>query len=177
MASTQLNEGLIRREVKRLFGEISAKRGDLCENPVTGGDFVYGLDPLSYQKKIAYRALLAREYFALDAPADAPPLPINDCDRRYVKMSGVPLNYLAAEYALSMVPKKYDVKGYPPFAEYVSGVLWEHDNVGGTSELPFTQEQLVELKRRFPPRKLEGLERFGFPTQRKSHPKKKRRAA
>ena len=177
MASTQANETLIGREVERLFSEISARRGDLCENPVTGGDFVYGLDPLTYQKKIAYRALLAREYFALDAPADAPPLPINDCDRRYVKMSGGPLNYFAAQYALSMVPRKYDVKGFPSFAEYVSGVLWEHDNVGGTSALPFTQEQLIELKRRFPPRKLEGLECFGFPVHRKSHAKKKRRAA
>ena len=38
MASTKLSDTLIGREVERLFGEISAKRGDLCANPVTGGN-------------------------------------------------------------------------------------------------------------------------------------------
>jgi hypothetical protein len=33
MASTQVNETLIRREVERLFGEISAKRGDPLHEP------------------------------------------------------------------------------------------------------------------------------------------------
>jgi hypothetical protein len=42
MASSKLSETLMRREVDRMFGEISAKRGDLCTNPVTGGEFVYG---------------------------------------------------------------------------------------------------------------------------------------
>jgi hypothetical protein len=31
MASSNLSETPIGREVERLFGEISAKRGDLCE--------------------------------------------------------------------------------------------------------------------------------------------------
>jgi hypothetical protein len=41
MASSKLSENLMGREVERLFGKISAKRGDLCTNPVTGGEFVY----------------------------------------------------------------------------------------------------------------------------------------
>ena len=44
MASSKLSENLMGREVERLFGEISAKRGDLCTNPVTGGEFVYGFE-------------------------------------------------------------------------------------------------------------------------------------
>jgi hypothetical protein len=71
MASTQVNETLVGREVERLFSEISARRGDLCENPVTGGEFVYGFDPMRLQKKIAYHALLAREDFALNGPSTA----------------------------------------------------------------------------------------------------------
>src|SRR5262245_3418908 len=35
MATNTTNETPIRHEVERLFGEISAKRGDLCTNPVT----------------------------------------------------------------------------------------------------------------------------------------------
>ena len=76
MANSNLIESPIRREVERLFGEISAKRGELCENPVTGGEFVCGFDPIRLQKKIAYHALLAREDFALNGPADAPRLPL-----------------------------------------------------------------------------------------------------
>jgi hypothetical protein len=65
-ASSKLSETRIGREVERMFGEISAKRGDLCTNPVTGGEFVFGFDPIRLQKKIAYHALLAREDFALN---------------------------------------------------------------------------------------------------------------
>ena len=91
MASTKVSETLIRREVERLFGEISAKRGDLCENPVTGGEFVYGFDPIRLQKKIAYHALRAREDFALNGPADAPRLPLEHWECERVRWSGRPL--------------------------------------------------------------------------------------
>ena len=77
MASSNLSDTLIGREVERLFGEISAKRGDLCENPVTGGEFVYGFDSIKRQKDAAYKRLLVREYFRLHAPPHAP----TDADR------------------------------------------------------------------------------------------------
>jgi hypothetical protein len=73
MANTGLSETLIRRDVERLFGEISAKRGELRTNPVTGGEFVYGFDPIKRQKDAAYKRLLVRKYFALRAPPDALP--------------------------------------------------------------------------------------------------------
>src|SRR5262249_1818506 len=53
----------------------------------------------------------------------------------------------------------YNVKGHPSFDDYARGVLWEHDNVPG-SAIPFQPEQLAEMKRRFPPKKLEGLKCF-----------------
>jgi hypothetical protein len=176
MASTQVNETLIRHEVERLFGEISAKRGDLCENPVTGGQFVYGFDPIRLQKKIAYNALLAREDFAINGPADAPRLPLEHWECEQVRWSGKPLDYLTAQYAKCMVAL-YNVKARPSFDDYARGVLWAHDNVPG-SALPFESEQLAEMKRRFPPRKLEGLKTFCWlPPRRGKRAKERRRAA
>jgi hypothetical protein len=176
MASTQVNETLVRREVERLFGEISAKRGDLCTNPITGGEFVYSFDPIRLQKKMAYHALRAREDFARNGPADAPRLPLEywECER--VRWSGRPLDYLTGQYARSVVAL-YNVKGHPSFDDYVRGVLWEHDNVPG-SAIPFTPEQLAEMKRRFPPKKLEGLKCFCWlPPRQRNRAKEKRRAA
>ena len=37
MATKRTSEGLIGREVERMFGEISARRGELCETRLTGG--------------------------------------------------------------------------------------------------------------------------------------------
>ena len=176
MASSKLSETLIRREVERLFGEISAKRGDLCTNPVTGGDFVYGFDPIRLQKKIAYHALLAREDFAVSGPSDAPPLPLEHWECERVRWSGRPLDYLTGQYAKSVVPL-HSVKAHPSFHDYASGVLWEHDHVP-ESAIPFTAEQLVEMRRRFPPKKLEGLKCFCWlPPKQQSRAKEKRRAA
>jgi hypothetical protein len=174
--ASKLSETLIRREVERLFAEISSKRGDLVPNPVTGGEFVYGFDPIRVQKKIAYHALRAREDFAVNGPADAPQLPLEHCECERVRWSGKPLDYLTGQYARSVVPL-YNVKAHPSFEDYARGVLWEHDNVAG-SAIPFTPEQLAEMKSRFPPRKLEGLNCFSWlPPKRQNRSKERRRAA
>ena len=44
--------------------------------------------------------------------------------------------------------------------QWLISVLWQHENIGGCTELPFTPQQLPEMKRRYPPRKLEGMEYF-----------------
>jgi hypothetical protein len=176
MACMKQTETQIMREVERLFAELSAKRGDLCWNPVTGGEFVYGFDPIRLQKKIAYHALHAREDFARSGPADAPRLPLEywECER--VRWSGRPLDYLTGQYARCVVAL-YNVKAYPSFDDYARGVLWEHDNVPG-SAIPFETEQLAEMKRRFPPRKLEGLRCFSWRSpKRQNRSKKSRRTA
>jgi hypothetical protein len=176
MACTHQSETPIRREVQRLFGEISAKRGDLCENPVTGTEFVYGFDPIRLQKKMAYHALGAREDFARNGPADAPRLPLEHWECERVRWSGRPLDYLTAQYAKCVVAL-YKVKAHVSFDDYARGVLWEHDNVP-ESALPFTPEQLAEMKKRFPPRKLEGLKCFSWlPPRWRKQAKEKRRAA
>ena len=176
MGSINETEASIRREVERLFGEISAKRGDLCENPVTGGEFVYGFDPIQLQKKMAYHALRAREDFAVKGPADAPRLPLEHWECERVRWSGRPLDYLTGQYAKCVVAL-YNVKEHLSFDDYARGVLWEHENVLG-SALPFTPEQLAEMKRRFPPRKLEGLKCFCWrPPRRSNRAREKQRAA
>jgi hypothetical protein len=55
--------------VDLLFSEIKAKGGECCDNPVTGGGFVWGLDPIAQQKKEAIVRLLAREWFAVKKPS------------------------------------------------------------------------------------------------------------
>jgi hypothetical protein len=88
MDAINLTETLIGREVERLFSENPARSNGLCTNPVTGVDYVRGADPIAPQKEAAYRALLAREWFAFTAPPDATPLPINWCDEDWKRTGG-----------------------------------------------------------------------------------------
>ena len=69
----------IEREVDRLFSELDATHGMIGHNPVTGGDFVRGVDPISKQKQEAARLLSVREWFAVQGSHDAPPLPLSQC--------------------------------------------------------------------------------------------------
>ena len=160
MEPVKLSETLIGREVERLFSETPGSHGGHYENPVTGGRFVYGFDPIEPQKEAAYRALLAREWFAVNGPADAPQLPITYEEREYLKWrTGRPLDYVVAQFAGSLLTH-YDVTEHPSFSEFVSGLLWDHDN--GGSGLPLSAEGLAELKRRYPPQKLEGLSSYSW---------------
>jgi hypothetical protein len=173
MANIKLSESLIGREVERLFSETPGSHGGHYENPVTGGRFVYGLDPIGPQKKEACRALLAREWFAVNGPADAPQLPITYEGREYLKWcTGRPLDYVVAQFARSL-GTHYDVTEHPPFSEFVSGLVWDHCN--GGSELPLSREGLAELKRRYPPQKLEGLSSYSW--SRPTRKNRKRRPA
>ena len=77
--STNSNS-LKEKEVDQLFAKLNAKRGECCINPVTGAGFVWGIDPIAEQKEEAIVALRAREWFALNGPPDAPPLPLTHAD-------------------------------------------------------------------------------------------------
>jgi hypothetical protein len=178
MASSKLSESPIGREVERLFAEISAKRGELCENPVTGGEFVYGFDPIKKQKVAAYKRFLAREHFASHVPPGAPLMPTDDYDRNRAKHASGLLGFITAQFAWS-IESQDDLRAHPCFADFASGMLWQHDHdIKGCSLSYFPSEQLAELKRRFPPQKLEGLIGFDwFLPDRHARPNKKRRAA
>jgi hypothetical protein len=164
--------------VERLFGEISAKRGDLCRNPVTGGEFVYGYDSIKRQKDAAYKRLLVREHFASHRPPDAPLMPTDDYERNRAKHASGPLGFIAAQFMWSLEDQD-DLKLHPSFADFASGLLWQHENYIEGCSLPyFPAEQFVELERRFPPRKLEDLEWFNWrPPRRQKQPNETRGAA
>src|SRR5262249_11705688 len=66
---------------------------------------------------------------------------------------------MTAQYIWSLESQD-DLRVHPSFADFASGLLWQHENIGGCTELPFTPQQLPEMKRRYPPRKLEGLGYF-----------------
>jgi hypothetical protein len=160
---------IIEAHVEGLFRGLGSKRGDLCRNPITGGGFVWREDPIKPQKKAARRALLAREWFAIYGPADAQPLPLWNDERR----PGL-LDYIVRLYARSLAFRDYDINEHPSFADYASGVLWEDENVEGGGSLPLYPAELPQLKKRFPPRELAGME-SGFcwcPPKRKKQTKK-----
>ena len=100
------------------------------------------------RKRLGRRALLARERFARTGPTDAPPLPLSYDEREDLKVGG--LSTLVALYARSWEGRDYD-KEHPEFFDYACGVMAsEHMGYPGIKE----DEQ---LKKRFPPRHLNGL--------------------
>jgi hypothetical protein len=160
MKVSKATEYLIARQVDELFAMIPARYGDNCKNPVTGGGFIYGDDPIEPQKEAARRILLQIEQFALNGPADAQPLrPVLYCDHKEVREERFVLDYLVRYYARSV--EDHDPEEHPSFADYASGVLWEAER--GNGMIP-GGDQLDELKKRFPPRKLAGMVGFTWLT-------------
>jgi hypothetical protein len=133
--------------VDRLFGENPPRYGQRCTNPVTGGHYVGGLDPITPQKRMARLALLAREWFAPHGPPDAPPLPVSHDEREDLKSGGLP--HMVAWYARSLEGRDYDLDEHPSFDDYACGVM--------ASDFAPDFIKTEELQRRFPPRPLTGL--------------------
>ena len=80
------SKSLIEKEVDQAVrGSLVLSRGECCRNPVTDGGFVWGIDPIAPQKKAAIAALRAAEWFAVNGPPDAPPLPLNIDDRDHYR--------------------------------------------------------------------------------------------
>jgi hypothetical protein len=131
----------------------------MMRNPVTGAGYVGGLDPIEEQKEEAGRALEAREWFRLNGPADAQPLPVSYHDRDDYRLSDNLLLYIVALFTRSLDGRHYDFNEHPSFAKYVSGVLWEAERVDNEWGSPpnFDDDQLATLKKRFPPLRLEGM--------------------
>jgi hypothetical protein len=109
--------------VNRLFREIKAqaKRGELCQNPVTGGWFVWGLDPMALHKKEAVVALRAREWFAVHGPADAPPFPYEHEIDSYRDARG--LKGVVGFYARSLSRLDHDFQKHPSFHDFARGLM------------------------------------------------------
>ena len=138
----------ISQKVDRLF-EVDRKkyRGQRRQIPVVGGSYVPGEDNIKPMKKLARAALLAREWFAIHGPADAPPLPLSMGDREALKGGRLP--HIVAWYARSLEGRKYNLEEHPSFFDYACGVM-------ASEHAPdfIKKEQLLK---RFPPRVLPGL--------------------
>jgi hypothetical protein len=141
----------IEQQVDRLFSEIKTKHGECCVNPVTGTLFVRGIDSIRTQKKAAIGALRAREWFAVNGPPDAPPLPLSAYEHEDYR-HGRGLRQIVGFFGRSLEANEYDFHRHPSFEDFarglmamaVDGGLWglEHD---------------AQLKKRFPPRRLPGM--------------------
>jgi hypothetical protein len=122
-----------------------AEFGEFRENPVTGGSFVAGLEPIRPQKLRAQRALEARAWFAAQKPDDAPELPLTYNDRESLKVNGLP--YIVSLFARSLAYRDYRTEGHPKFDEYARGVMaW--------SGTPDWIREDTQLLGRYPPEPL-----------------------
>lgn len=150
MASTIQNS--TEKKVDRLFDEIGPLDRHWCSvNPVTGGKFVWDVDPIFDQKEAAVVALRAREWFSVNGPSDAPLLPLShDEVEDYRKARG--LAGIVGFFARSLARQNYDWRKHPSFDDFACG-LTEMAVESGLRGL----EQDAELIRRFPPRSLTGM--------------------
>src|SRR6516162_3232262 len=135
---------LVGREVDRLFAEGPPMHPEVRTNPITGGHYLAGIDPVEPQKEQARRALLAREWFAINGPADAQPLPLSGIeieDRRYAQHglrtgdhANNLLSHIVAGFASSLQSLDWDFVSCPTFENFARGVMaMEHDNEFGMS--------------------------------------------
>ena len=181
MTIANLAEYLIARLVDELFSSRDwcgrlPRYGELFTNPVTGGNFVYGDDPIEPQKETARRALLAREHFArVGFPSELQPLPLSSqeiSDRKYNWAWRPPLSsgsaefcalaFISSRFADSLESNDWDYKRHPSFDDYVRGVLASKHPDLDRFPRPDTPPgnvgfDFIALHKRYPPRLLPGL--------------------
>jgi hypothetical protein len=101
-------------------------------------------------KRIPRQRLLdARTWFAEHGPPDAPPLPLSYSERENLKCGGI--GHIVAWYARSLAEQGYDVEKHPSFDDYASGVM-------ASEHAPWFIMDDKRLRKRFPPRPLDGLD-------------------
>lgn len=139
----------INQIVERAFDANRKRRGEICEIPIVGGDYIPGLDRTKRLKEKACRALAARQWFITHGPTDAPPLPLSHNEREALKSGGLP--HIVAWYARSLWALDYNVQQHASFDDYARGVMASEEYA------PDFIRKNEELQRRFPPRFLKGL--------------------
>jgi hypothetical protein len=137
-------------EVERLFAEAPDRFEEIRRNPVTGGRWLRGVDPIGPQKRDACRALKARAWFAQNGPQDVQPLPLSYDQREDLKSGGSTLERIVAWFARSLAYRDYVFEGHPSFDDFACGVL-------ASPDAPWFITEDQELPKRYPPRALPGL--------------------
>jgi hypothetical protein len=145
---------IIKSHVDRLFEDAPPRRGQLCENPVVGGYYVGGEDPIAPQKRMVHRALLAREWFAVYGPRDAQPLPISSTEietRKYAWDSKHPAHsYIVSRFANSLLANNWDFNSHPSPEDFACGVM-------ASEHTPDFVKSDEALRKRYPPHRLRHL--------------------
>jgi hypothetical protein len=154
MKLTQIADHKVALLVDRLFRKDPPRYGQQCVNPITGGHYLGGLDPIAPQKRMARRALRAREWFAIYGPQDAQPLPLSGDeieDRKYACESKQPsLSHIVSCFAYSLRAHDYEVDSHPSFEDFACGVT-------ASQYAPDIVRNDEVLRKRYPPRHLRGL--------------------
>jgi len=137
----------IEQHVEQLFDALR-ETGKICDNPVTGGRFIVGLDSMSEQKRHAVNALKARAW------SGVPDLPLTHYDRELKKRKGG-VDYIKSLFARSLAYRDYRTEGHPTFDEYARGVM-ASDMIPEWLREEWIRED-EELLDRYPPTPLKGM--------------------
>jgi hypothetical protein len=139
-----INTEAYKHQVDQLFRELRGPSGTVCDWPVIGGHFLKG-EKTTRMRQLACKALAARDWFAINGPPDAPPLPLSYDEREELKHGG--LDHIVAWYARSLAALDFDVDKHPSFHDYACGAL-------ASGRIPWREDA---LEKRFSPRMLDGL--------------------
>jgi hypothetical protein len=101
-------------------------------------------------RRFERQARIAREWFETHKPPDAPTLPIGYDERERLKGTGL-LPHMIAWYARSLTARDYNFLDHPSFDDYACGVM------ASEAHAPDFIRNDEEMRRRFPPRLLNGL--------------------
>jgi hypothetical protein len=149
-----LNETYSQDEIDRATAYVTRvyKNGldDVEENPVAGWADFAECSNSSELIEAAIRAVLARRWYAVNGPQDPDlqPLPLGWSERQDMPRCGA--KHILYWSARSLAHLDYDITLHPSFYDYACGTL-AHQNEGS--------QLLEELRDRFPPRLLPGLDR------------------
>ena len=115
-----------------------------------------GVDDLSTRRNPrGRRAMAAREWFEINGPPDAPPLPLNHDEREDLKY-GL-FGNMVAWYARSLEDRDYDLQGHPSFDDYARGVMAAEERGEFVTFQNFSPADIAQMRKRYSPRTLDGL--------------------
>jgi hypothetical protein len=139
-----------RAYVDHVYDNAEGRFATIRRDPFSCGGYVPLYDYIRPQKEHAVRAVLARQRFANHGPKDIDlqRLPIGSDEQEALKRGGAP--HILAWYARSLESLEYDVILHPSFEDYACGIM-----AGDGPSFIIDDEQ---LRRRFPPRPLPGLD-------------------
>ena len=140
---TKLNTGLIKSYVDYLFRTYPPIRGGQSLNKITGGWYIGFEDPIGPQKRQAHRALLAREWFAIYGPKDAPPLPLSDLEMEELTFTD-PFSHIVQCFAHSLRSRNWNFNIHPSFDDFARGCT-------ASSHAPDLIKTAEALRKRYPP--------------------------